>query len=91
MPGDAYKPAAPIYVSEDAKVIERLTRISSGEILYQFTVDDPAAFTQVWRGETLFHAATDRAYESACHEGNYSLPGILSGGRAIERRKARHK
>jgi hypothetical protein len=88
MPADAYKPAAPLYVSEDAKVTERFTRISPTEILYQFTVDDPTAFTQTWRGETIFSLTSARAYESACHEGNYSLPGILAGGRAIERRKA---
>jgi hypothetical protein len=91
MPGDAYKPASNIYVSENARVTERFTRISREEILYQFVIDDPAAFTQIWRGETLFHAATDRSFETACHEGNYSLPGILSGGRAIERRTAKAK
>jgi hypothetical protein len=89
MPGDAYKPAAPLYVSEDAKVTERFTRIAADQILYQFTVNDPVAFTQTWRGETLFHLSNARAYETACHEGNYSLPGILAGGRAIERRKTR--
>ena len=88
MPADAYKPAAPLYVSEDAKVTERFTRISPGEILYQFTIDDPVAFTQAWRGEALFYLSNARAYETACHEGNYSLPGILAGGRAIERRQS---
>jgi hypothetical protein len=85
--GDAYKPAAPIYVSENAKVKERFTRVSPTEILYQYTVEDPAAFTQVWRGEQLFYSAATRAFEAACHEGNYSLPGILAGGREMDRRK----
>jgi len=88
-PGDAYKPAAPIYVSDTARVTERFTRVSPAEILYQYTVEDPAAFTQTWRGEQLFYADTTRAFEVACHEGNYSLPGILAGGRAIDRRKAK--
>jgi len=88
VPGDAYKPAAPLYVSENAKVTERFSRVSPTEILYQYTVDDPTAFTQAWRGEQLFYAARDRVFETACHEGNYSLPGILAGGRAMERRKA---
>ena len=85
--GDAYTPAAPIYVSENARVTERFTRVSPTEILYQYTVEDPAAFTQTWRGEQLFYAATSRAFETACHEGNYSLPGILAGGRELDRRK----
>jgi hypothetical protein len=87
--GDAYKPASSIYVSEDATVTERFTRISPAEILYQYTVEDPTAFTQTWRGEQLFYAAKDRSFETACHEGNYSLPGILAGGRELDRRKAK--
>jgi hypothetical protein len=86
--GDAYKPASAIYVSEDAKVTERFTRISSREILYQFTVEDPVVFTQAWRGEQLFYADRSPSFETACHEGNYSLPGILAGGRAIDKRPA---
>jgi hypothetical protein len=33
-------------------------------------------------------ATTDRIYEYACHEGNYSLPGILAGAREQEKAKA---
>ena len=87
--GDAYKPAAPLYISENARVTERFTRISPGEILYQFTVEDPDIFIQPWRTEQVFSATNSMMLEVACHEGNYSLPGILSGGRAIERRKAK--
>ncbi len=88
-PGEAYKPASPIYVSADAKVTERFTRISPTEILYQFAVDDPTAFSQTWRGEQLFDATPNHVMETACHEGNYSLPGILAGGRELDRRKAK--
>ena len=90
-PGDAYKPASSIYVSEDAKVTERFTRVSPTEILYQYAVDDPTAFTQTWRGEQLFYTTPNHVMESACHEGNYSLPGILAGGREFDRRKAKAK
>lgn len=89
MPGEAYKPAAPIYVSENAKVTERFTRISPTEILYQYTVDDPTAFTQTWRGEQLFYATANPVLENACHEGNYSISGILAGGRAVDARQAK--
>jgi hypothetical protein len=85
--GDQYKPAAPIYVSENAKVTERFTRVSPTEILYQYTVEDPDAFTHTWKGEQLFYATATRPFETACHEGNYSLPGILAGGREMDRRK----
>jgi hypothetical protein len=91
MPGDAYKPASAILVSEDAKVTERFTRVSPTEILYQYTVEDPHVFSQTWRGEQLFYATANRVLETACHEGNYSLPGILAGGRELDRRKAKAK
>lgn len=80
VPGDAFKPSAPILVSEDAKVTERFTRISAGEILYTYTVDDPETFTQPWRAEMILHATQARMFEYACHEANHSLTGMLEGG-----------
>lgn len=87
LPGDAYKPASAILVSENAKVTERFTRVSATEILYQYMVEDPDVFSQTWRGEQLFYATANRVLETACHEGNYSLPGILAGGRLKEKEK----
>ncbi len=31
-----------------------------------------------------FLASRDRMYEYACHEGNYSMRGILAGARKVE-------
>ncbi len=70
-----------IYMSPDAKVVERFTRIGPREILYKFSVEDPSVFTQVWRGEVPMLAADGQIYEYACHEGNYSLTGVLAGAR----------
>jgi hypothetical protein len=70
-----------IYMSSDAKVIERFTRLGPREILYEFSVEDPSVFTQIWRGEVPMLAAEGRIYEYACHEGNYSMSGILAGAR----------
>jgi hypothetical protein len=77
-----------LYLSPDARVSERFTRISPGEILYAFTVEDPAVFTRAWGGELLFRATTEQVFEYACHEGNYSLTNILAGAREEERRRA---
>jgi hypothetical protein len=71
-----------LYLSPDAVVVERFTRTGPKEILYEFTVEDPKVFTKVWRGEVPMLAAEGQIYEYACHEGNYSLPGILAGARA---------
>lgn len=67
------------------RVVERFTRISPRQILYQFEVDDPAAFEAPFKGEIALNATQDRVYEYACHEGNYALPGILAGAREEER------
>ena len=77
-----------LYLSKDARVIERFTRISPTEIRYEFQVDDPAVFTQVWRGEIPLRATRGPLLEFACHEGNYSLPNILAGARQQEREAA---
>ncbi len=71
-------------LSPDAKVTERFTRVAPDQILYEFTVDDPKLFSQVWKAEMVFNASTQPAYEYACHEGNYALPGILAGARKNE-------
>jgi hypothetical protein len=75
-------------LTERGKVIERLTRVSPSEILYEFTVDDPAVYARLWRGEMTFNATGERVFEYACHEGNYALPGILAGAREQEKRQA---
>jgi hypothetical protein len=77
--------ANPAYLSQHGKVIERFTRASQQQILYEFTVDDPQFYAQPWRGEMSFNASTAPLYEYACHEGNYALTGVLSGARAQER------
>jgi hypothetical protein len=85
VPGDAFKPSAPLLVSENALVTERFTRISDTDILYRYTVEDPSVFTQAWTVEMLFSATANRLHEYACHEGNYSMTGMLAGGRVKER------
>jgi hypothetical protein len=72
-------------ISEGAKVIERFTRTSANELMYEFTVSDPALYTQTWRAELPFRSSQARMFEDACHEGNYSLAGILAGAREEER------
>ncbi len=73
-----------VNLSEQGRVIERFTRYSDDQILYEFEVDDPVYYTQVWRGEMSFNTTDSRMYEYACHEGNYGLPGILAGERRAE-------
>jgi hypothetical protein len=66
-------------------VTERFTRVAKDQIVYRFTVDDPQTFTSKFTGELPFAAVDANIYEYACHEGNYALPGILSGEREAEK------
>jgi hypothetical protein len=73
------------YISTAGKVTERFTRWSNDQILYQFTVEDPALYRQTWGGEMSFNVSREPLYEYACHEGNYAMAGILEGARQLER------
>lgn len=83
-PAESYRPPL-LYMSPEARVVERFTRISPTEIRYAFEVDDPKTFTQTWGGELPFRRTRADLIEYACHEGNYSVPGMLGGARREER------
>jgi len=79
---------------ENLHLIERFTRTESDLILYRATIEDPAVFTKPWTIEVPFTKKDEKVnqiYESACHEGNYSLTGILSGSREREKEAAKQK
>ena len=82
---DRFVGAGILHLTPAAVVEERFTRTSPTQIRYAFTVDDPSVFTQPWRGELLFNATAEPAYEYACHEGNYALANILRGARKQEK------
>jgi hypothetical protein len=63
---------------------ERFTRIDAGTIDYEVRVTDPATFTQPWTAISTLRATAGPLFEYGCHEGNYSMPGILRGARVKE-------
>jgi hypothetical protein len=69
---------------ENLHVVERFTRMDADTIRYQFTIDDPTAFTKPWTGEIMMYRMPGPMYEYACHEGNYALKNMLAGARAAE-------
>jgi hypothetical protein len=75
---------ASISLSTNGRVLEKFTRVSDQQIVYEFTVEDPKYYSQAWHGEARFLATADKVYEFACHEGNYALGGILAGARRQE-------
>jgi hypothetical protein len=74
--------------SKDLHLIERFTRVGPETILYEFTVDDPAAFTKPWKAEIPMQKTQEPILEYACNEGNYAMTGVLGGARAEEKKAA---
>ena len=72
----------------NVKVIERYTRVSEGFINWELTVIDPETWTQPWTFMIRLKRTDGELYEYACHEGNYSMVGILAGARADEAKAA---
>jgi len=72
---------------ENLHLVERFTRTVPGQLMYEFTVDDPASFTRPWTAQIPMGKAEGPLVEYACHEGNYAMEGILRGARLQEREK----
>jgi hypothetical protein len=70
---------------EQMHLVERFTRVDAQTLLYEFTVEDPTAFTRPWSAALPMTKTADRIFEYACHEGNYALVDILRGARYQER------
>jgi hypothetical protein len=70
---------------------ERFTRVDAKTIDYEVKVTDPATFTRPWTAISTLRATAGPLYEYGCHEGNYSLPGILRGARVKEKEKEKSR
>ena len=73
---------------ENLRVVERFTRVAPDVLLYQFTVDDPTAWTAPWSGEIPLTRVEGMLYEYACHEGNRGMQNILRAARQEMREAA---
>jgi hypothetical protein len=69
---------------ENLHLIERFTRQDPDTLMYEFTVDDPTAFTKPWKAELPMKKTAGLIYEFACHEDNRSMSHMLSAARAEE-------
>ena len=72
----------------EARLIERFTRVGLGVIRYEFTVEDVETWARPWTAQVELLRTDEPLYEYACHEGNYSMAGILAGARAEEAARA---
>ena len=69
-------------------LVERFTRVDEDTLDYTFTVTDPDTWASPWTMTMPMRRTDMPLFEYACHEGNYSMEGILSGARADDRAAA---
>jgi hypothetical protein len=70
----------------DLHLIEKFTRTAPDQIMYEFTVDDPASFVRRWTGQIPMLPAKGPLLEYACNEGNYAMESMLNGARQDEQK-----
>jgi hypothetical protein len=72
---------------ETYKMTERFTRVDARNLRREITFDDPKTWTKPWTVVVEMGRAPDERhmiFDSACHEGNYGMTGILVGTRRQE-------
>jgi hypothetical protein len=67
-------------VSEALYVVERFTRTSENEVLWDVTIEDPEVYEGPWTVSMPLTKDPDYVmFEYACHEGNRDVPLLLEG------------
>jgi hypothetical protein len=80
--------------AESLKITERLRRTGPNELERRVTFEDPKTWTRPWTVLIDMGKTDDRRhmiFDSACHEGNYGLTGLLVGARREEEQAAKQK
>ncbi len=70
--------------SENMELVEKFWLIDANSLGYEFTITDPTRWKQPWTAMFPMVRSSDPMYEYACHEGNYSMAGIMAGWRTLE-------
>ena len=71
------------------RLVERFTRVDAETLEYMIEVSDPQMYAASWTVAYPFTQLHSPIYEYACHEGNYGMEGILTGGRAEDEAASR--
>ena len=86
LPG-AFQPLLRTVTSDQLKITERFTRVDATTLKREVTLADPKTWTRPWTAVVELSKTDDSRqmiFDSACHEGNYGLIGILAGARRGE-------
>jgi hypothetical protein len=72
---------------ETYKTVERFTRVGPNDLKREITFIDPNTWTKPWTVLIEMGKTDDKRhmiFDSACHEGNYGMTGVLVGTRKEE-------
>jgi len=72
-------------------VVERFQLISPNEVSYEYVQEDTAMLSAPVRVQYALMKTEHQIFESACHEGNYSLSNMSRGARIAEARPPKPK
>ena len=74
---------------ENRHLVERWTRTGPNTLEYVVTIEDPSTWTKPWTVKQEYSMQSNEAnriyYEPRCHEGNFGMPAMLSGGRVKDK------
>jgi hypothetical protein len=70
---------------QQRRVTERFSLITPDQISYEYVLEDSAMLSQPMRVQYALMRTDSQMYEYACHEGNYSIGGMMLGARLAEK------
>jgi len=76
--------ATRVGATDKLRTTEKFRRVANDTLEYYVTFDDPTVWSRPWTLMIPLKMTGERMFEYACHEGNYGLPAILRGARALE-------
>lgn len=74
--------------AREKTLIEKFVRTGPYAIQYEWTLEDPATFTDKITATIPMTKVAGQLYEYGCHEGNYGMMNILRGERVREQTEA---
>ena len=74
--------------TDNMTLVERFRRLDADTLEYEYTVTDLDNWKVPWTVNLPMVRSDLPVFEYACHEGNYAMPNILAGARALERQTA---
>lgn len=83
-------PGGPAF-DQQRHVTERFNLLAPGRISYEYLLEDTAMLTQPMRVQYDLIRTNHSIYESACHEGNYSIGNMMLAARLAEQKAPKPK